>query len=155
MWQRVQTILLGLVALIMLIGIFLPLWRYVDQAGVRHELFPLHFSIINGEERTTSYIPYSVTAIFMIGAATLAVMTIRRYDNRILQIKMAAMNMLLLMVALIAAVYFSYRLDGEYNFYGIVRPSLWMMFGAVACNWSAMRFIRRDEKLVRDSDRLR
>ncbi len=155
MWQRVQTILLGLVVVIMLVGIFLPLWRYTDQAGVRHELFPLHFSIINGEERTTSYIPYCVTAIFMIGAATLAAMTIRRYDNRILQIKMAAMNMLLLMVALIASVYFSYRLDGEYNHYGIIRTSLWLLFGAVACNWSAMRFIRRDEKIVRDSDRLR
>jgi hypothetical protein len=32
---------------------------------------------------------------------------------------------------------------------------MWIMFVGVACNWLAVRFIRRDEKLVRDSDRLR
>jgi hypothetical protein len=30
-----------------------------------------------------------------------------------------------------------------------------VVFGAVTFNWLAMRFIRRDEKMVRDSERLR
>ncbi|HAC25585.1 MAG TPA: DUF4293 domain-containing protein, partial [Cytophagales bacterium] len=33
--------------------------------------------------------------------------------------------------------------------------SLWVIFGAVAFNWLAIRFIRRDERVVRDSDRIR
>jgi hypothetical protein len=33
--------------------------------------------------------------------------------------------------------------------------AMYFVFAAVVCNWLAVRFIRRDEKLVKDSDRLR
>jgi len=155
MWQRIQTVFLGLVVVIMIASMFLPIWKYVDSGGIRYELYPLHYSIIDGEQRSTAYFPYSVTAVLMIAAATIAVQTIRRYDNRLTQIKLAAFNTLLLMAVMGCAVVFSYKLNDEFKYIGMSRLALWTIFGAVASNWLAMRFIRRDEKIVKDSDRLR
>lgn len=155
MWQRIQTLFLALVVIVMIVSVFFPLWKYVDAAGVRYELYPLHYSITNGETKTTTYIPFSVTAILMVAAATVAVQTIRRFDNRILQMKLAAFNTILLMLVMGAVVYFSSRLNEEFKYVGMSRGALWTIFAAVALNWLAMRFIRRDEKLVRDSERLR
>jgi hypothetical protein len=155
MWQRIQTVFLALVVVIMVVSIFFPLWRYVDEAGVKHELYPLHYTISNGDQKTTSYMPWSLTAILMVAAATMAVQTIRRYDNRLLQMKLAAFNTILLMLVMGATVYFSSKLNDEFKYVGMSRGALWTIFAGVALNWLAMRFIRRDEKIVRDSERLR
>jgi hypothetical protein len=91
----------------------------------------------------------------MIAAATVAVQAIRRYDNRLTQMKLAAFNTLLLMAVMGSAVYFAYKLNAEFNYVGLQQVSLWTIFAGVGFNWLAMRFIRRDEKIVRDSERLR
>jgi hypothetical protein len=155
MWQRIQTLFLALVVLVMIAGMFFPIWKYVDSGGVRYELYPLQYSIINGDQRTVDYIPYSITAVLMIAAATVAIQTIRRYDNRLTQIKLAAFNTLLLMGVMAAVVYFGSKFTGDFQYEGLSRGALWANFAGVAMNWLAMRFIRRDEKIVRDSERLR
>ncbi|HZY78315.1 MAG TPA: DUF4293 domain-containing protein [Cyclobacteriaceae bacterium] len=158
MWQRLQTIFLSAVVIIMIACLFLPQWKHVDPSGIRYEYYPLHYTIYDGEERNTSYFPYAITAVLMAAAATVAVQTIRRYDNRLTQIKLAAFNTLLLMGVMGTIVYFSYKLDSEFNqagMSGMSRLGLWTVFAGVFCNWVAMRLIRRDEKIVRDSDRLR
>lgn len=155
MWQRFQTVFLGIVVIVMVASIFLPIWKYIDGNGVRYELYPLHFSTINGDQTSTTYLPYSLTAILMIAAATVAVQAIRRFDNRLTQMKLAAFNTLLLMGVMGTAVYFAYKLNAEYNYVGLQQVSLWTIFSGVAFNWLAMRFIRRDEKIVKDSERLR
>ncbi len=156
MWQRIQTVFLALVVVAMLVSIFLPIWVFQDPvSGVKHELYPLHYTVKNEGSPTTLYFPYCITAILMIAAATVAVMEIRRFDNRITQIKMGTLNSLLLMGVMIAAVVFSNQLARQFNYgwkYGL---TIWTAFAGVFFNWLALRFIRRDEKLVRDSDRLR
>jgi hypothetical protein len=155
MWQRLQTLFLGLVVIILIVSMFLPLWKYVDSSGIRYELYPLHYSVIEGEQRNTAYFPYSITAILMVAAATVAITTIRRFDNRLTQMKLAAFNTLFLMGVMGAVVYFSSKLNDEFKYVGLSRGALWTIFSAVLFNWIAMRLIRRDEKIVRDSDRLR
>jgi len=155
MWQRFQTVLLALVVILMIVAMFFPIWRYVSGDGVRYELFPLHYSIVNGEEKTTAYFPYSFTAVLMIAAATIAIQTIRRYDNRLTQMTLCAINTFILMGVMATAVYFAFKFNDQFDYVGISRISLWIIFGGVACNWFAMRLIRRDEKIVRDSERLR
>ena len=155
MWQRIQTVFLGLVVAVMLASMLLPIWTYTDAGGIRYQLYPLHYSIIEGEQRSTAYFPYSITAVLMIAAATIALQTIRRYDNRLLQMKLAAFNTLLLMAVMGAVVYFSSQLNDEFKYIGMSRGALWTIFSGVAFNWIAMRFIRRDEKIVKDSERLR
>jgi hypothetical protein len=160
MWQRFQTIFLALVAILMIVSLFFPIWRYIDESGTRYDLYPIHYSITTvsdagGEQKSTAYFPYSLTAILMVAAATVAVQTIRRYDNRQTQILLTFLNTFLLAAVMGSAFYFSYKLNNEFKYVGLSRVSMWIMFAGVAFNWIAMRFIRRDEKIVRDSERLR
>ena len=161
MWQRFQTLFLALVVILMIASIFFPIWRYDDPTvGARYELYPIHYSITTitdggDEQKSTAYFPYSLTAVLMIAAATVAAQTIRRYDNRQTQMFLTFLNTMLLVGVLGSAFYFAYKLNNEFKVVGLSRVAMWVMFAAVAFNWIAMRFIRRDEKIVRDSERLR
>lgn len=156
MWQRIQTIFLALVIVTMVLGIFVPIWVWEDSAsGSSHKLFALHYLVTEDGTSSSAYIPFSLTGIFMAMAATIAIMQIRRYDNRITQIKMGALNTLVLLGVMICAVLFSNKLTNQVGYNGANNFSYWIIFAGVAFNWLALRFIRRDEKLVRDSDRIR
>jgi ABC-type Fe3+-siderophore transport system permease subunit len=156
MWQRIQTVFLVVVVVCMIVGIFLPIAVVTDPAThATHELYPLHYTIKeNGQTVTTTYFPYSVTAMLMIAAATLAGMSITRYENRMAQVKMGTLNALILAGAMISIVVFFTQLTKKFQSVGLGLV-IWIAFTAALCNWLALRFIRRDEKLVRDSDRLR
>jgi len=156
MWQRIQTVFLALVVASMVVSIFLPVWLYIDaQTGVEHQLYPLHYSIVENGVKTTTYFPFCVMAMLMVAAATIAVMELRRYDNRVIQIKMGTLNSLILAGVMISIVVFSNQLAKDHASGWKYGMSLYLAFAGVAFNWLAVRFIRRDEKLVRDSDRLR
>jgi hypothetical protein len=154
MWQRIQTVFLGLVIVSMVLGLFYPL-AVGSTEGLSYKLFPLQFSIFDDNGTIVTYFPYSITAILMAAAATIAFMEMRRFDNRILQIKMGTLNSLVLMGVMISAVMFIYKLPSQYPANWQNGFGLWVLFAGVLFNWLAVRFIRRDEKLVRDSDRIR
>jgi cytosine/uracil/thiamine/allantoin permease len=153
MWQRIQTLFLVLVVASMITSFFLPIWK-LEEAGKEMQLYPLHFSTIENDVKTTLYFPFSITAILMVAAATIAIMEIRRFDNRMTQVKLGTLNSLILAGVLGSAVYFYNQVTQQYG-YGKFGLSIWIPFIGVTCNWLAIRFIRRDEKLVRDSDRIR
>jgi hypothetical protein len=153
MWQRIQTLFLVLVVVSMLVSFFLPIWR-VSNGTTEMQLYPLHFSTIENGVKTTQYFPFSLMAILMAAAATIAVMEIMRFDNRMTQVKLGTLNSLILALVLGSVVYFYNQVTNQYGF-GKFGISIWVPFIGVACNWLAIRFIRRDEKLVRDSDRIR
>lgn len=154
MWQRIQTVFLALVIASMVGGIFFPIW-IGEEDGVVHKLFPLHYSIYQESGATPNYFPYSITAILMMAAATIAFIEIRRYDNRILQIKLGTLNSLILMGVMISAVVLANQMINAHPVNWTYGLGLYIPFAGVTCNWLAVRFIRRDEKLVRDSDRIR
>ena len=154
MWQRIQTVFLVLVILSMAIGLFYPMAVGTDGV-VTYKLFALQFSVFNADGQQVTYFPYSVTAILMIAAATIALMEIKRFDNRIVQIKMGTLNSLVLMGVMGSSVFFIYNLPGKYTATWQNGFGLWVLFAGVTFNWLAVRFIRRDEKLVKDSNRLR
>ncbi len=153
MWQRIQTLFLVLVVLSMLVSFFLPLWK-ITNGATEMQLYPLHFSTIENGVKTTQYFPFSIMAILMVAAATIAIMEIMRFDNRMTQVKLGTLNSLILALVLGSVVYFYNQVTNQYG-YGKFGLSIWVPFVGVACNWLAIRFIRRDEKLVRDSDRIR
>jgi hypothetical protein len=156
MWQRIQTVFLALTIACMVISIFLPVWILTEtQTGVVHQLYPIHYSVVADGQKTTQYFPYCVMALLMSAAATIAFMELRRFDNRILQIKLGTLNSLVLALVMISIVVFANQLSKELQYGWKYGTSLYLAFGGVLFNWLAIRFIRRDEKIVRDSDRLR
>ena len=156
MWQRIQSVFLGIVILSLVVAIFMPIWVYVDaENGLSHSLYPLHYTSIENGQRTTVYFPYAATAILMVAGITIAVMEIQRYKDRVAQVKLGTLNSLILAGVMISAVVLANQLSKEFSGgwkYGL---GLYLPFVSVTCNWLAIRFIRRDEKLVKDSDRLR
>lgn len=156
MWQRVQTIFLAITFGSLILALFFPIWSSADEAaGITYGLYPIYFMIKQNGQITSAYFPYCITASLMVAAATIAFMEIRRYDNRMLQVKLGVLNSLVLMIIMIVSVVLSNQMAAAYHFPWKYDYSLYLTFVAVACNWLAIRFIKRDEKIVKDSDRLR
>jgi len=154
MWQRIQTVFLAVAIISLVVSIFLPIWGFQAADGSVHELYALHYTVTQNGVATTSYMPYCLTAMLALAAATLAVIEIRRFDNRLLQMKLGALNSFFMAGTIAAAVIFANNMVKTHGggAYGL---GLWIPGVAVVCNLLANQFIRRDEKLVRDSDRLR
>lgn len=146
MWQRIQTVFLGLVILSLGISLIQPIWLSDKDA-----LTPFYLK----QSDSFLYMPYALTAVLGIASITLALLTIRRFDNRLVQIKLGALNSVMLAGMMICAVWFASKVADGYSGNFRYGWGLYLIFVAVICNWLAMRFIRRDERLVRDSDRIR
>src|SRR5688572_5670033 len=110
MWQRIQTVFLVIVITSLIVSIFFPLWVYQGASGETHQLYPLHYTIVkatsNGDSRITQFLPYSITAILLVAATTIALIEIGKYRNRLLQMKLGALNSLFMAGAIASAVYF-------------------------------------------------
>jgi hypothetical protein len=154
MWQRIQTVFLVIVALIMLMTLLVPVW--VNQPGDNaHVLYPLHYTIKQNGQPTVQYFPYALTGIFSVAAATLAIVSIGKFKNRLLQRKLGALNSLFMAATVFSAYYFANQLIRSHEASGQLSLGFYLPFVAVLANFLANRFILRDEKLVKDSDRLR
>jgi glucan phosphoethanolaminetransferase (alkaline phosphatase superfamily) len=153
MWQRIQTLFLVIVIISLVASIFLPIWG-VQEGNKTHELYPLHFTTTENGAKISQYYPYCLTAILAIASATLAFISVRKFKQRVVQMKLGALNSLFLMGTILSSIVFSNQLmkTFEGGQYGL---GLWLPGVAVIFNLVANRFIRRDERLVRDSERLR
>jgi len=154
MWQRIQTVFLVIAILSLVSTLFLPIWIFEEPSGKSHALYALHYSTTENGVINTTYFPYFVTAILAIAAATLALIEIGKYQNRLLQMKLGALNSLFMAATIGSAVLFANQMFETFKggSYGL---GLWVPGIAVICNLVANRLIRRDEKLMRDSERLR
>ncbi len=154
MWQRIQTVFLVIAIISLITSIFFPIWFFKDGSGKSHLLYALHYTVVENGERATTYLPYSLTAIFTIASATIAFIEIGKFKNRMLQMKLGALNSIFLVGTIGSALYFATQMTNTYQSaqYGL---GIWLPGIAVLCNLLSNRFIRRDEKLVRDSERLR
>lgn len=149
MWQRIQTVFLIVAVIALLVSVIQPIWIIPGEPSptVLTAFYLLSESVYN-------YFPYTLTAVLTIASVTIAIIEIGKFRDRGLQLKLGALNSLLMAGAVILSVYFSNELNGEFGGgqYGL---GLYLPAVAVACNFLANRFIRRDEKIVRDSERLR
>lgn len=150
MWQRIQTVFLAITIGSLAVALVQPIWQ--AQSGDLVIVLTPFYLLKNS---VYSYLPYSITAVLAVAGITVAAIEMKRYDNRQLQIKLGALNSLILAFVMICAVWFTSELSSEYATefkYGL---GLYLTFVAVMANWLAVRFIRRDERIVKDSDRLR
>jgi 4-amino-4-deoxy-L-arabinose transferase-like glycosyltransferase len=155
MWQRIQTVFLVIAILSLVAAVLFPIWVF-ETMGQTHKLFAFHYTIVgqSGEMITRAYYPYFLTAILAVAAITIAIIEIGKYRDRMLQMKLGALNSLLLAGTIASAFIFSNQLAKEFQG-GQLGLGLWLPGIAVLANLLANRFIRRDERLVRDSNRLR
>lgn len=150
MWQRIQTVFLGITILALGISLIQPVWLAQSESSTA-VLTPFYL-LKNGEY---AYLPYSLLAMFVVAGITVAIIEIRKFNNRQLQMKLGLLNTALLLGAMICVVVFSSRLNQQYPTGRENGIGMYLIFASVICNWLALRFIRRDDRLVKDSDRLR
>ena len=163
MWQRIQTVFLVISIIALLVSLVMPIWISnggSDATGQTQVLTPFYLmTTISGQEgkgAVHSYMPYAITAMFAFASMTLSIIEITKYKARVTQMKIGALNSFFLVGVLVCSFYFSTHLSksiiqgaGQYG------PAMWLPGLSVLTNLLANRFIRRDEKLVRDSNRLR
>ena len=157
MWQRVQTIFLVLIIVVMAVFLFVPIWQETLGAEQTNTLTAFSLIQTGAEAPLTITFPYLFVGIAAIIVMIVAGYEIVRYDNRLTQLKLGALNSLLMAVVLLLSVWFMIDLENELSpaSRGEYQIGLFLPMVAMLLNVFANRFIRRDEKLVRSVDRIR
>ncbi len=158
MLQRIQTLLLALVAIAMLAVTALPMWEK-SSATLNEKVTLTSFALEHSKAMTSvSSSNTMVIALLAIISACIAAFSITQYRKRMLQMTLGLINSILIAVVL------------GYTFYQVFKVGIPMFepdnqgsYGAgfiaavvaMLCNMIANRFIRRDEMLVKSADRMR
>ncbi|MCZ6521661.1 MAG: DUF4293 domain-containing protein [Bacteroidetes bacterium] len=159
MLQRVQSLFLLAVVLCMLFSLLFPVWNKINPENeVLIEIYGLYSKQTQpGGEIRQEIFPFALIGGFVIVAAIIAFVEIFQFKNRLNQIKMGALNSLIMSSVLGLSLYLSFQeekifvpqIQGQYGL-GLFLPCIALIFNVLA-----NRFIRRDEKLVRSVDRIR
>lgn len=157
MIQRVQTIFLFLIAVAMGVALANPLWEKVGtQPTEMAHLTALQYSYQQGVTTFVDSVWYLALLIGLVGLVSLY--AIFQYKNRLTQTALCAVNALMLTAIMGTILYKTLYAGKEYGDpgdQGNFLTGFYAIIVALVLNALANRFIRRDEKLVRGSERLR
>ncbi|MDR1680963.1 MAG: DUF4293 domain-containing protein [Prevotellaceae bacterium] len=139
MLQRIQSLFLLLAIGLETSLFFVPVWR---EGAAVHSVGALVWTNPPG------LFPVGVCVLLLlsIGMAAVALFSYRR---RIRQLRLCRWNMLVLIGFQVLMAWHSAAADND-----LLTPTLFPTV-AIALHWLALRYIRRDEALVRAADRLR
>lgn len=157
MWQRIQTVYLLLAIISMAAMLFLALWTK-DAGDSLYELNAFRSRISSeGSMENATYFPVILIAVTAILSIAISAFEIFQYKNRLTQMKLGALNSLIMSLSLGLAVFFIYNAEKSWHpeLKGSYQIGMFMPAFALIFNMLANRFIRRDERLVRSVDRLR
>lgn len=155
MIQRIQTIYLGITALLSLMLLKISVLSFADQAGKTVRLFPSGIfkdqegSVLMQMENTWPLI----AAVILI--SLIALMTIFLFRNRRVQMSVALVVIILSIVLVAILSGYSYFIMRTYSM--TIIPDLKMALPVliVISSLLAYRGIKKDEQLVKSYDRLR
>ncbi|MFR9165848.1 MAG: DUF4293 domain-containing protein [Dysgonomonas sp.] len=151
MIQRIQSVYLLLVALLMALAVFLPLIAFKDVSANILELKGL--GIFFEAQKA-----YPTWGIFFVGGiiSVLSLINIFLYKNRKKQMRICVINTLLLLFFYVTiAVYAHFGMQAlNLTFYS-VKFGLALPLLAIIVNTMALVKIKADEKLVKSLDRIR
>jgi len=157
MIQRIQSVFLLLLALAMLSVLALPLWHKADpQSGQELTLTAFSLAFTGAQNPHAAGSAWPIAALAAL-SAIVALAEIFQYRNRLNQLKMGMLNVLLITATLGAAFYYASQGEQQLNvkLTGTYLTGFYLPTLALILNLLANRFIRRDEQLVRSMDRLR
>lgn len=152
MIQRIQSVYLLLVTILLVVAICLPVGQYIGTDGVTTHIFkPLGVTLADGTFQST----WGLFGILLL-SAIIAFCTIFLFHNRMLQVRMTIFSSLLLIGYYIAFFVFMFMLKSDLDAMNFQLN--WALCLPVVCiilNYLAFRAIYRDELMVKAADRLR
>lgn len=155
MLQRIQTLYLLIVMIIMGLMLFFPYATALNADMVEYQLSFKGFSAVSetGFHHTMSTV---MLAIFTAIIPLISLITINLYKRRMLQIRLSVFN-IILMAGYYGMFYFVRYIVSEQN-PGLTFHYHWTFiipFISIILTYLAIRAIGKDEALVRSLDRLR
>lgn len=156
MIQRVQSIFLFLIAVSMGVLLSTPIWEKVGTANETAQLTALRLT--HTKDNSSLITPTYYLAILAVLVLGISIFTIFKFRNRLLQMGMCAVNAILLTATMGVVLYLTlYKAKDFFNptDQGNFTFGFYALVAALLFNMLANRFIRRDEKMVQESNRLR
>ena len=168
MIQRIQSIFLLLVTISLFSTFFFPLSEkivYTNENNIMaikeketlyiYELVYEQYISENDPSAILYPRPYILVLIFIAGG--LSLYSIFQYNNRINQIKIGAINSIIMSVTIAIILYelFYKEVMIKNTFDVNILISFYLIFTALIFNSIANRFIKKDEILVNESNRIR
>ncbi len=169
MIQRVQTIFLFLITIAMGVALVTPLWEKTGiQSSEKAYLTALQYTqqqavaqqagIPAQEVPTTAVTSVWYLALLIALVGLVALYAVFQFRNRLLQTALCAVNALMLTAIMGIILYrtlYAGKAYGNPDDQGSFLTGFYAIIAALVFNALANRFIRRDDKLVKDSNRLR
>ena len=161
MIQRIQTIFLFLYIAALISTFFFPVWQKIsfnDQTNEVDVIVTGHVSSVIYDKAGEAIIYDNFwVGGFIIIACIVAAMSIFSFGNRLTQIKLGTLNSLF---TSLLVIYYLYEIFYNIDYVDIKDKisfliSFYLIFLAIFFNFLANRFIRKDELLVRESERIR
>ena len=150
MIQRIQSVYLLLVAIILGSTLFIPFGYFSTDEGLTSALFrPVGLAMEHG-----TYSTWGLFALLSI-SAILAFATIFLFKRRPLQIRLSIFNSLLMVGYYGVLIFFILKLRSELDASFFMKWTICLPIIAFILNYLAIRGIGRDEVLVRAADRIR
>ncbi|MCD8184712.1 MAG: DUF4293 domain-containing protein [Bacteroides sp.] len=152
MIQRIQSVYLLLVTVLLVLAACLPVGEFIGLDGVTAYVFkPLGMTMADGVLHST----WGLFGILLL-SAIIAFCTIFLFRNRMLQVRMTIFSSLLLIGYYIAFVVFMLMLKNDLEVMSLrLGWALCLPAVCIILNYLAFRTIYRDEVMVKAADRLR
>ena len=161
MIQRIQTIFLFLYIAALISTFFFPVWQKIsfdDQTNEVDVIVTGHVSsVVYDKAGDAIIIDNFWVGGFIIITCIVAAMSIFSFRNRLTQIKLGTLNSLF---TSLLVIYYLYEIFYNIDYVDIKDKisfliSFYLIFLAIFFNFLSNRFIRKDEILVRESERIR
>jgi len=152
MIQRIQTVYLLVVVVLLIICMCNPVAAYIGSDGSVSPFTNLGIDVANIGRETSCWGMFAILLLSSMVAAT----TIFLFKNRMLQIRMTIFNIILLIGYYATFIAFVMAYNGklpETTFQ--LRISVCLPFIAMVLNYLAVRAIGKDEVMVKAAERLR
>lgn len=154
MIQRIQSVYLFAVAVLMTLMFFNPLVSLINKAGVGYYLKAFMFTDLdNVMVKDTSYI-YPLGGLIAI-IAIASFVNIFLYKKRKLQIRLSIYNMILLVVLVGLIAFYTYLGMAENDVTVHIKISATFPIISLVLMYLAFRNIRKDDALVKSLNRIR
>lgn len=152
MIQRIQSVYLFVVTILLVVAMCMPVGQFIGADGVTTHVFkPLGISLADGSFQST----WGLFSILLL-SAVIALCSIFLFRNRMLQVRMTIFNSVLLIGYYIAFAVFMYVLKGDLAAQTFqLGWALCLPVVSIILNYLAFRAIYRDELMVKAADRLR
>ena len=156
MWQRIQTLYFILIIILMITSILLPNADFYSAANnITNKLDARGIVELNQQGEAVKMIGSNPCMIIFGIILFLTTYCIAAYKNRRKQIRLATINLFLLLIYIIVLAVYVFVAKNKLNaevtlLYPAIMPLI-----ALILNYLAMRGVAKDEKLVRSLDRLR